>query len=276
MHAHFASKIFFKNSNEQSVTVLRCTPTMNAPLLVIKFRIRMDGVRQPAHKCTNRIASVPFNHFMVVTDFVNNPSRARNLESVFFVKPPAPSSLPGNMNSATGLDEKPWWPPPPSLVARAPAACSTSAVAYFSDPAVPLGPTKQVLRFVDPDADGMARASTAPTFLAAVEEAHASAVTALCSSLTCACVTPPEAAICQVRQSVPSRVPRGAPGRGFTVGLGTGPDSRAGSTPSGRAGPLVARGTTRGAPQRSSWARLILLFLSATTRKTKEADCLAL
>jgi hypothetical protein len=49
----------------------------------------------------------------------------------------------------------------------------------------------------------MARASTAPTFLAAVEEAHASAVTALCSSLTCACVSPREAAVCAGDSDVP-------------------------------------------------------------------------
>jgi hypothetical protein len=76
------------------------------------------------------------------------------------------------------------------LLAACPAAVAwDAAVAYFGDPA------KQVRRFADPRADGMSRASTAHAFLAAVEEAHASAVAVLCSSLTCACLPPPEAGV---------------------------------------------------------------------------------
>jgi hypothetical protein len=71
---------------------------------------------------------------------------------------------------------RPWWP------ARLLAACPAPAarVAYFGAPF-----------FADPDADGMARASAARPFFAAVQEAHAAAVAALRSALTCGCVPPP-------------------------------------------------------------------------------------
>ncbi|KAL6626564.1 hypothetical protein ACP70R_030290 [Stipagrostis hirtigluma subsp. patula] len=87
-----------------------------------------------------------------------------------------------------------WWP------ARMLAACAVDAgaaslaavVSYLGDPgAAPPGPPAQVRRFADPDADGMARGSTARAFLAAVEDAHARAVADLRADLACACVPPP-------------------------------------------------------------------------------------
>ncbi|TVU22299.1 hypothetical protein EJB05_31984, partial [Eragrostis curvula] len=83
-----------------------------------------------------------------------------------------------------------WWP------ARLLSACPADGardvgVSYLGDPGAPPGPAAQVRRFADPDADGMARGSTARAFLAAVQEAHSSAVAALRASLTCGCAPPP-------------------------------------------------------------------------------------
>ncbi|KAJ1282901.1 hypothetical protein BS78_03G087100 [Paspalum vaginatum] len=86
-----------------------------------------------------------------------------------------------------------WWP------ARLRDACPASAtrdaqVSYFGDSAgagAPSTPPAQLRRFADPDADAMARGSTARAFYVAVAEAYARAVAALRAQLTCGCVPPP-------------------------------------------------------------------------------------
>lgn len=91
-----------------------------------------------------------------------------------------------------------WWPA--RMLAACPATGTAAQVRYFgagagagaaSPGGVPSAPPSQVRRFADPDADSMARSSVARVFLAAVEEAHASAVAALRAQLTCGCVPPP-------------------------------------------------------------------------------------
>ncbi|XP_062191272.1 uncharacterized protein LOC133895087 [Phragmites australis] len=82
-----------------------------------------------------------------------------------------------------------WWPA--RLLSACPATTRDACVSYFREPAATGGAPAQVRRFAHPDADGMARGSTARAFLVAVDEAHAHAVAILRSALTCGCVPPP-------------------------------------------------------------------------------------
>jgi hypothetical protein len=110
----------------------------------------------------------PFNHLRSLWILQISPPAPGIWSLSFLRNPPRPLlsqetriELEAQIRSPGDHRRRPWWP------VRLLTTCSASAVwdasvAYFGDPVVLLGPTKQVLRFVDPDADDMARPAPRP------------------------------------------------------------------------------------------------------------------